>query len=694
MSQDFLVEIGTEELPPTALRKLGESFTAAVKAGLDQNQLDYQNIEELLATPRRLSVIVNGLAEQTPAKDIVAWGPPQKAAFDADGNPTKAAEGFARKNGVAIADLKVENDGKADKLVHRSTEAGKVTTELLPGIVQAALDQLPIPKRMRWGASRTEFVRPVQWIVMMMGSQVIDCEILGFKAANISRGHRFHCDNTLAIGSPGTYVDLLEQSGHIIPGFAKRREMIREQVIAEGEKVGGVAVIEDDLLDEVTGLVEWPVALTGSFEERFLDVPAEALISSMSEHQKYFHVVDSDGNLLPHFITVSNIESHDPQQVIAGNERVIRPRLADAAFFFETDKKTKLADRLQKLQSIVFQKQLGTLFEKAQRIKTLAASIATQIDADADKAARAGELCKADLVSDMVLEFDKMQGIAGRYYALADGEDAEVADAVKDHYLPKFAGDKLPASLTGCAVAMADRLDTIAGIFGIGQKPTGSKDPFALRRASISVLRLLVENNLPLDLKALLTLAVSGYGDKLKDADATVNAAFDYMVERFRAAYLEEKIPAEVFMAVSAKNLSTPLDIDNRVKAVHSFSQLEEAQALAAANKRVSNILSKLDDVSAIGDVNQTLLSDAAEKNLATLVAGKAEDVSPLFKEGRYQEALAKLADLRQPVDTFFDDVMVMVDDEAVKNNRLALLKQLRSLFLEVADISLLVPAK
>jgi glycyl-tRNA synthetase beta chain len=447
------------------------------------------------------------------------------------------------------------------------------------------------------------------------------------------------------------------------------------------------------LLNEVTGLVEWPTALTGSFEQRFLEVPAEALISSMKEHQKYFHVVDAEGKLLPHFITVSNIVSKDPSQVISGNERVIRPRLSDAAFFYETDKKTPLANRLEKLKTIVFQKQLGTVYDKTQRIMGLAGLIAAQLNSNAEYAKRAAELSKADLISDMVLEFDKMQGIAGCYYALADGEAAEVAHAIKDQYLPKFSGDALPESITGCAVALADRLDTIVGIFGIGQPPTGSKDPFALRRASFGTLRIIVEKQLNLDLRTLLEQAQRQHSN-LKPQDNLVDTVLQYMIERFRAWYEDENISVEVFMAVSAKQLSQPLDIDQRIQAVHSFTQLDEAKSLAAANKRVSNILSKLDDNTAIGKVNKGLLTEPAEIALAEQIQFHTEQVQPLFQQREYQSALAILAGLGSTVNAFFDDVMVMVEDEAIRNNRLALLKQLRDLFLEVADISLLVPAK
>jgi glycyl-tRNA synthetase beta chain len=692
MAKDFLVELGTEELPPTALRKLSNSFCDSIIASLNAEELNFSGVKKLLATPRRLALIVEGLDEQTPQKDIVAWGPPAKIAFDENGNPSKAAEAFAKKNGISVDELKTENDGKADKLVYRSTKAGKAVTDLLPAMVQNAVDKLPIPKRMRWGASRTEFVRPAHWLVMLFGNDIVNGEVLGLKAGNTSRGHRFHCNEDITINDAATYEATLKDA-YVVASFEDRLATIQEQVTAEGKKVGGEAVIEADLLDEVTALNEWPVALTGGFDQEFLQVPAEALISSMAEHQKYFHVIDGEGKLLPHFITIANIESTDPQQVISGNERVIRPRLADAAFFFNTDKKTKLADRVEKLQSVVFQAKLGTLADKVNRVKALAEIIAGQLGSNTDYAGRAAQLCKADLVSDMVLEFDKMQGIAGTYYAINDGEPEEVANAIKDHYLPKFAGDKLPESLSGCAVALADRLDTIVGIFGINQPPTGSKDPFALRRQSLAVLRIIVEKNLNLDLRDLLQQAANQH-QALPAGDALVDTVLDYMIERFRAWYEEEQIAAEVFMAVSAKGLSQPLDINARVKAVHNFSQLAEAQALAAANKRVSNILAKLESTDQLGTVDSALLCDEAEKTLASAVQAKAEEVAPLFAERQYTESLAALASLREAVDRFFDDVMVMVDDDALRNNRLALLKQLRGLFLEVADISLLVPAK
>ncbi len=528
---------------------------------------------------------------------------------------------------------------------------------------------------------------------MLFGKQIIDCEILGIKSGRETRGHRFHCNQAIALNHASEYQLTLENKAYVIADFSERRGHVRAQVEVEGKKCGGVAVIDEDLLDEVTALVEWPVALSGSFEERFLAVPQEALISSMKGHQKYFHVVDANGKLLPNFITVANIESKNPRKVIDGNERVIRPRLSDAAFFYETDLKTPLAVRREKLNSVVFQEKLGTVFAKTERIAQLAAFIAAKIHGNTAWAQRAGELSKADLVSNMVGEFDEMQGVAGSYYARQDGEPAEVAEAIREHYLPRFAGDELPATSTGAAVALADRLDTLVGIFGIGQPPTGSKDPFALRRAALGVLRLIVEKGFDLDLRELLQKAQAQYPQFAAQTALTDNV-LDYMIERFRARFEDENIAAEVFMAVSAKKLSQPLDINQRVQAVFRFSQLPEAQALAAANKRVSNILAKQGDQPIDGTVNSQLLAEAAEKELALQVASLQDKVGPLFAARKYRDGLEQLASLRGAVDAFFDNVMVMADDIAVRNNRLALLLQLRNLFLEVADISLLAPAK
>ncbi len=691
MSADFLLELGTEELPPKALKTLIAALEENIAAGLQAQELTYSAIKSF-AAPRRLAIIVEQLIEATPQKELVVWGPPKTVAFDGAGKPTKAAIAFAEKNNISVDALAAESDGKVEKLVARVTTEGKETCSLLGEIVETALAKLPIAKRMRWGAKRTEFVRPAHWLVMLYGYDIVDATVLGLRANRCTRGHRFHYNQELQLESAEEYLSKLKTIGYVLVDMTERRELIKQQVEAEAKKVGGVAVIDADLLDEVTALVEWPVALTGKFEKRFLDVPAEALIASMKEHQKYFHVVDSKGKLLPHFITVANIESKNPALVIDGNERVIRPRLSDAAFFFETDKKVTLESLRERLKTIVFQAQLGTIYEKTERVAALAVYIAGQLKADKKLAERAGQLCKSDLVTNMVGEFDNMQGIAGYYYALNDGENVDVAAAMNEQYLPRFAGDELPATTTGAIIALADRLDTISGIFGIGQQPTGSKDPFALRRASISVLRILVEKKLNLDLRDLLNFAKAQH-KALTVGDELVDTVLGYMLDRFRAFYEDAQIPAEVFQAVNAKQISVPLDIDLRVKAVYEFSKLPQAQALAAANKRVSNILSK--QAGEIGAaLNSDLLVEEAEKNLANAIIAKASVVAPMYVAHQYTEALASLADLQQPVDSFFDNVMVMCDNPALQQNRLALLQQLRGLFLEVADISYLVPAK
>ena len=691
MSADFLVELGTEELPPKALKNLMTSFAETIEANLKAAELSFTAIKPF-AAPRRLAVLVENLASETPAKELVVWGPPAAIAFDKEGQPTKAALAFAEKNGIAASELKAENDGKADKLVARITTEGKKTVELLESVVTDALAKLPIAKRMKWGAKREEFVRPVHWLVMLFGSDVVNASVLGLTAGRTTRGHRFHYNNSIDLAKASDYASVLKDTGFVVADFAERGATIQQQVEAEAKKVGGVAVIDPALLDEVTSLVEWPVALTGQFEERFLAVPAEALIASMKEHQKYFHVVDANGKLKNNFITVANIQSKDPSQIIDGNERVIRPRLSDAAFFFETDKKTTLASLRERLKTIVFQAQLGTIYDKTERVAGLAKLIAGKLNADAASAERAAQLCKSDLVTNMVGEFDDMQGIAGYYYAVNDGENAEVAAAMNEQYMPRFAGDQLPATTTGAIIALADRLDTITGIFGIGQQPTGSKDPFALRRASIAVLRILVEKNLALDLRDLLTFAKNQHKN-LTVGDELVEQELAYMLERFRAFFEDANIPAEVFQSVTAKQLSQPLDINQRVLAVNEFSKLPQAQALAAANKRVSNILAK-QNAALSTEVNAALLQEDAEKTLAQAVSAKSAVVAPLFAAREYTTALAALADLQQPVDAFFDSVMVMCEDQALQQNRLALLQQLRGLFLEVADISYLVPAK
>ena len=693
MSADFLVEIGTEELPPKVLRQLCDSFSEGISSRLSAENLQFGEVTTYGA-PRRLAVLIKDLQTQTPDQDVVNWGPPAKVAFDSDGNPTRAAEAFAKKNAVELSALSglVENDGQQDKLCVRHTAAGNPTESLLGDIISQSLGGLPIPKPMRWGKSRQEFVRPVQWAVVLFDNKTIESNILGVTSNNLSRGHRFHSEGDLLIESPASYQETLRKA-FVIVDFAERRELIRQGVIAAAESANGTAVIDEDLLDEVSALNEWPVPLIGRFEEHFLEVPAEALVSSMAQHQKYFHVVDSDNNLKPLFITVANIDSLDPQQVISGNERVIRPRLADAAFFYKTDLKSSLASRRETLKSVIFQTKLGSVYNKTERVSGLAKILAEYTGASPEHATRAGELCKSDLVSEMVGEFDDLQGVMGRYYALNDGEDAAVAEALMEQYLPRFAGDAIPATETGAALALADRLDTLVGIFSIGQQPSGSRDPFALRRASLGILRIIIERNIDIDLK----LAISAAAQQLnitERSDELCLEVLTYALERFKAWYRDESIDPEVFASVAALGLSNPLDIDSRVKAVDQFTRLPEAVALASANKRVFNILAKQAAENIPAAIDNSLLVDTAEQQLAEKITQLSAAIAPLLEQRDYAGVLQQLALLRDSVDKFFDDVMVMVEDDAIRANRLALLHSLRSLFLNVADISQLVVSK
>ncbi|HCW89529.1 MAG TPA: glycine--tRNA ligase subunit beta [Marinobacter sp.] len=690
-TQDFLVEIGTEELPPKALKPLSDAFTRGIAQGLEAAGVAFGKLETF-AAPRRLAVRVRDLADAQPDKPVEKRGPAVKAAFDDAGNPTRALTGFATSLGITPDQLDTLETDKGAWVVYRTVEKGKPTVELMPELVDQSLAALPIPKRMRWGAHRTEFVRPVHWIILMYGNKVLNAPIMGLIPGNTTRGHRFHCPKELIVPTPNDYELVLREEGKVLADFAERREKIRAGVTTiAGQQSNGQAVIDDDLLDEVTALNEWPVPLLGNFEERFLEVPAEALISSMKEHQKYFHVVDNNGRMLPHFITVANLESKDPAQVISGNEKVIRPRLSDAAFFYETDRKTRLEDRIEALKPIVFQEKLGSIHDKSVRVAALAKKIAEAIDSDPALAERAAMLAKTDLVTEMVLEFTDLQGVMGEYYARHDGEPEEVAKALNEQYMPRFAGDDLPGTLTGCAVAIADRIDSLVGLFGINQPPSGTRDPFGLRRASLGVLRIIIERELPLDLQTLCEWATENF--TVLTEQNTASTVVDYMLERFRAHYDEQGISAEVYLAVHARRPTRPLDFDRRVKAVEAFRQLPEAQALAGANKRVSNILTKQGGDNIGETVDASLLQEAGEKTLAEQVEQQAKIVLPLFEQGDYSSALRSLAQLREPVDRFFDEVMVMADDEAVRNNRLALLNRLRNLFLRVADISLLPTA-
>lgn len=685
-TQNFLVEIGTEELPPKALKALATSFADNVEAELNQAGLTFDKIE-WFAAPRRLAVKVLNLATQQPSKEIEKRGPAVSAAFDAEGKPTKAAEGWARGCGITVEQAERMATDKGEWLVHRAKIEGQPTKSLLNGIVANALAKLPIPKPMRWADKTVQFIRPVHTVTMLLGDELIKGEILGVASARTIRGHRFLGEKEFEIQHADQYPQLLREKGSVVADFNERKAEILAKSQAKATALGGVADIEESLLEEVTSLVEYPNVLAAKFEERFLAVPAEALVYTMKGDQKYFPIYDKDGKLLPHFIFVSNINPEDPTAIIEGNEKVVRPRLTDAEFFFKTDLKQKLVDRLPRLETVLFQQQLGTLKDKTDRIEQLAGEIAKQIGADEAKAKRAGLLSKCDLMTNMVFEFTDTQGVMGMHYARHDGEDEEVAVALNEQYMPRFAGDELPKSLVASAVALADKFDTLTGIFGIGQAPKGSADPFALRRAALGALRIIVEKNLPLDLEDLVKKSTALFGDKLTNQNVVTDVV-DFMLGRFRAWYQDEGIAVDVIQAVLARRPTRPADFDARVRAVSHFRTLDSAEALAAANKRVSNILAKAD--AAIGEINLTACVEPAEKALAEAVLALRTEVQPLIAQGDYTAVLDKLANLRAPVDSFFDNVMVNAEDPALRQNRLAILNTLQGLFLQVADISVL----
>ena len=685
-TQNFLVEIGTEELPPKALKTLATSFADNVEAQLNQAGLTFDKIE-WFAAPRRLAVKVLNLATQQPSKEIEKRGPAVSAAFDAEGKPTKAAEGWARGCGITVEQAERIATDKGEWLVHRAKIEGQPTKNLLNDIVSSALAKLPIPKPMRWADKTVQFIRPVHTVTMLLGDELIEGEILGVASARTIRGHRFLGEKEFEIQHADQYPQLLREKGSVVADFNERKAEILAKSQAKATALGGVADIEESLLEEVTSLVEYPNVLAAKFEERFLAVPAEALVYTMKGDQKYFPIYDKDGKLLPHFIFVSNINPEDPTAIIEGNEKVVRPRLTDAEFFFKTDLKQKLVDRLPRLETVLFQQQLGTLKDKTDRIEQLAGEIAKQIGANEAKAKRAGLLSKCDLMTNMVFEFTDTQGVMGMHYARHDGEDEEVAVALNEQYMPRFAGDELPKSLVASAVALADKFDTLTGIFGIGQAPKGSADPFALRRAALGALRIIVEKNLPLDLEDLVKKSTALFGDKLTNQNVVADVV-DFMLGRFRAWYQDEGIAVDVIQAVLARRPTRPADFDARVRAVSHFRTLDSAEALAAANKRVSNILAKAD--AAIGEINLTACVEPAEKALAEAVLALRTEVQPLIAKGDYTAVLDKLANLRAPVDSFFDNVMVNAEDPALRQNRLAILNTLQNLFLQVADISLL----
>ncbi len=682
---DLLFELGTEELPPLALKQLSAAFEREFRTGLDQAGLSYGEVTRY-ATPRRLALLVRDCQTQQPDRKIERRGPAVQAAFDSEGRPTKAAEGFARSCGTGVDQLDRLETDKGKWLVYQMQQPGKAAGELLPGIAENALNRLPIPKRMRWGKSEAQFVRPVHWLVFLLGNNVVPCNLLDATSGRDSRGHRFHHPSPISIDRPDCYEGILQETGKVITHFDRRREKIKAMVETTARTLGGHADLDGQLLDEVTALNEWPVPIAASFEEKFLEVPHEALVATMKSNQKYFPLFDNDGGLMNHFVTIANIDSPKPELIREGNERVVRPRLADAMFFWQQDGKKKLAEHIDSLKHVVFQKQLGNMHEKSLRVARLAGHIARLMHSDAARAERAGLLSRCDLMTNMVYEFPGMQGIMGRYQAQRDGEPAEIAQAMEEFYMPRFSGDELPRTATGVAISLAERLDTLVGIFGIGQKPTGDKDPFALRRAALGALRILREHSLTFDLGKLLKHTEKGLNGKLTESNSA-DAVQTFMLERLKGLYADEGVDAETFQAVAEVRPVSIADFDRRIAAVTAFQKLAEAGALAGANKRIRNILLKSEGAIPAA-VDTTLFRQSEERQLHDEVLAMASKVTPLLEHGEYESALRALAGLRGSVDNFFDHVMVMDDDPGVRSNRLALLSELSGLFLGVADVS------
>jgi glycyl-tRNA synthetase beta chain len=683
--KNLLIELGTEELPPKALKKLAEAFANSFEKDLQINSISYNKVE-WFATPRRLAVIIKNAATKQPDKIIEKKGPSLSAAY-INGKPTPAAEGWAKSNGITVEQADTLKTEKGEWLVYKANIPGKNTSELIPEFTSNAIKSLPIPKLMHWGDTKYEFVRPIHTVCILFGEQLIHANILGVESSTTIRGHRYMGSPEITLSSADEYIDVLRKN-YVIADYNERRNIIKSSIINEANKLNGTADLDESLIDEVTSLVEWPCLLTATFEEKFLKVPSEALVYTMKGDQKYFPVYNKEGKLLPNFIFISNIESKDPSQVIKGNERVVRPRLSDAEFFFNTDKKIKLINRLESLDSVLFQKQLGTLKERSERISKLASYIATKIEGDADLSARAGLLSKCDLMTNMVMEFTDTQGVMGMHYARHDGENEKVAIALFEQYLPRFAGDQLPTNDVSYSVSLADKFDTLVGIFGINMPPKGDKDPFGLRRASIGVIRIIVEKELKLDLLDLIDYSKNLYGDKLINTNVTSDV-FEYILGRFKAHYQDQEIRTDVILAVLARKPSEPYDFHKRVVAVNSFLSSSAAPSLVAANKRVSNILTKL-TTEIPNNINSNILKESQEKSLAECIISLKSELKEYFDNKDYGTILSKLSSLKEPIDDFFNNVRVMDDDEQTKINRLAILSNLRNLFLNVADISLL----
>lgn len=687
-SADFIIEIGTEELPPKALKNLMVAFGENVIANINSSSIKHGDIKTF-ASPRRLTVLVEKLANKQSDKKIEHKGPPLNIAFDENEKPTKAAKAFAKKYNTSIDSLDRKKTKDGEWLSINTIIEGKKTTEVLPELIEKALENLPIPRRMKWGDSQIEFVRPIHWILMLYGNETIKSSIMNIKSNNLTWGHRFQSSGPLKISSVNTYLDELEKNGYVIADFNRRRDLIRVGVEKAAQSVGGKIENGETLYDEVASLVEWPTPLIGNFDENFLQLPQEVIISTLTEHQRYFPVTDKDNKLLAKFITVANIESKNPEVVIDGNERVIRPRLADAVFFWNNDQKRKLSSRKKDLSKVVYQKDLGSLFDKSQRVSKIAKHLSIQLNLNFENVSRAALLAKCDLLTGMVGEFPKLQGIMGYHYASADEEKEEVALAIRDHYKPRFAGDQVPQTIEGMLLAISDKLDTLSGLFSCGKKPSGNRDPFGLRRSALGLIRILIEGNLDVDLKNLIDFSLE-VQPKNKKYNAKVNQEiYEFIIERLRGYLLSQdsSLKNETFDAVLFKQPSSILDFQKRIEAVHMFTKFEKAESLISANKRIANILKKNNFVDKIS-INRKLLDLKVEITLFETLNDTRNKIKPMLKKQNYTEILNELTKLHEPIDQFFDKVMVMVDEKDIRKNRLALLSELRYQFLNIADIS------
>ncbi len=691
---DFLVELGTEELPPKALRRLEQAFAEGVQTRISDAGLTMGTLRSF-ATPRRLAILIENLQLHQVPQIIEKRGPPTRIAFADDGKPTRAATAFADGLNVSVQDLDKLTTEKGEWLIFRGEEPGRAAAELLPDIVAQALAELPVPKRMRWGSSDVEFVRPVHWLVMLLGEEVVPTTLLGITAGATTRGHRFHAPEPIVLASPGDYERSLREQGRVIADFVSRRQRIVELAEAIADDLNAEVILEPAVLDEVTALVEWPVPVSGRFDPQFLRLPEEVLIATLQEHQRYFPMRGGDGKLVPNFLAMSNLDSLQPDEVRKGNERVIAPRLADAGFFWDTDRKATLESRRPALANVVFEKNLGSLADKAARVAELAATLAIVLDVDEQDVRRAAALAKTDLLTTMVGEFPKLQGRIGCYYAELDGESTAVAAAIEEHYMPMQAGGQLPASAAGRVLAVADRLDTLAGIFATGKRPTGNKDPFGLRRAALSIIRILIECGFDIDIVALLEQALAAQPADAGKQKVMPTELYDFLLDRARGYFLDGNAPglkagavtAEIFESVRVCRPVSPFDLHQRIGAVCQFMALDAADSLASANKRIANIL-KTAKSGSTDAIDASLFETEQEQALFTAIEAIDEAHRTDIAAREYASILSRLAALKGPVDTYFDTVLVMADDDQVRQNRLATLRRLRRLFLDVADIS------